>query len=528
MSRSLRLSTLGVATIVATVVATVLLASATVFTMQAGNSLTDARDRERQLIALGEQVAWSSGFLTDSVRSFVLTEDTEHLDAYWHEIEVDQTQAGALEELQAMGVAEEDLALVEEANQNSVNLVETETRAMRLALEAMGVPANQQPAPVASYDLAAADATLDADEQLALARTVLFDDAYEGERERIMAPLDRFTERLEAQAAEEVAAAQSRRDLAQTGLIVLAIAIPLFLGGLLWVARKQLSGPITRYIEQLDTSGGGQRHVEPEGVAELQQLAATLNDQFRESDRLVRMIGESATHTADQAATVAGASEQVTQNVATVATAVEELDASVREIAESAVRATDVAERAVRDASSANETVTRLGTSSDEIGKVLETITSISEQTKLLALNATIEAARAGEAGKGFAVVANEVKQLAQETVAATDGIAERVNAIQADTRDVVNQIEGIGTTIGEISTSQSTISSAVEEQSATVREISSNVTEAAQGVEEVSRGIAEVADAARSATDGLGQDEAADGDTAPTPAATTPQYANA
>ena len=70
---------------------------------------------------------------------------------------------------------------------------------------------------------------------------------------------------------------------------------------------------------------------------------------------------------------------------------------------------------------------------------MVKVITSIAEQTNLLALNATIEAARAGEAGKGFAVVANEVKELAQETAQATEDIARRVEAIQADTTGAVD-----------------------------------------------------------------------------------------
>ncbi|SDF87897.1 methyl-accepting chemotaxis protein [Klenkia brasiliensis] len=217
-------------------------------------------------------------------------------------------------------------------------------------------------------------------------------------------------------------------------------------------------------------------------------------------------IAASAEQTSAQSGAVSGAADEVSRSVATVAAGAEEMSASIREIAQNANQAARVAAEAVAEAEATNATITKLGVSSKEIGDVVKVITSIAEQTNLLALNATIEAARAGEAGKGFAVVANEVKELAQETARATEDIARRVEAIQADTGGAVAAIGRIGEVIGQINDYQLTIASAVEEQTATTNEMSRSVAEAAGGATEIAATITGVSSAAGTTTQALGQ----------------------
>lgn len=193
---------------------------------------------------------------------------------------------------------------------------------------------------------------------------------------------------------------------------------------------------------------------------------------------------------AAQVAQVSSAAEEISRNIQTVASAAEELNAAIREIAARSSEASRTANGAVDIVRETNATIARLGESSTEIESVSKLITSIAAQTNLLALNATIEAARAGDMGRGFAVVAHEVKELANQTSKATEGIATKIAAIQADTRSAVDAMSRIQDVIGKINDIQTSIAGAVEEQSATTQEIARNVSDVAKGATDIAQSI--------------------------------------
>lgn len=245
------------------------------------------------------------------------------------------------------------------------------------------------------------------------------------------------------------------------------------------VERSQRMGTLTKSFDE-----------------KIQDVLVAVNaalDDVRSASETLTSHAQRANHDAQG---VAEQAQESSSNIETVASATAQLSASISEISSQIARVTEITQVAVGETERTNERVEKLNDAAQSVGEVVNLISDIADQTNLLALNATIESARAGEAGKGFAVVAGEVKNLASQTVKATEQITAKIVEMQSETGAAAEAVRGFADTITKIDELMSVVASAVEEQGAATEEISRSVEGAANGNIAITNAVKNVAEA--------------------------------
>ncbi len=260
-----------------------------------------------------------------------------------------------------------------------------------------------------------------------------------------------------------------------------------FRGSVLWEMKEMVANLRTMFRDM--TEGV---HALSSSATELTTISRQMTSSAEHSSIRAHSVATAAEEMSASMASVSQAMDHATSNVSTVAAATEEMTSTIGEVARNSDKARTITAQAVVQATEITRQVVELGKAAREIGKVTETITAISAQTNLLALNATIEAARAGAAGKGFTVVASEIKELAQQTAAATEGIRDKIENIQVSTRETVEDIGRISAVIQEVSEMINSTAVAIEQQSVVTREIATNIAQAAYGINEVNDNVSQ------------------------------------
>ena len=193
---------------------------------------------------------------------------------------------------------------------------------------------------------------------------------------------------------------------------------------------------------------------------------------MREVNAISAQVSDSSTRVKDRADAVRKLADDASDQANSASEEISSTAMALRQIGEQAQTAGQDAERALASTGDAlsvvratveginasrdqiretEKRVKRLAERSQEISSAVNIIGQIAERTSVLALNASMQAVAAGEAGRGFAVVADEVKRLAENAREATQQIAGLVSAIQTDTTETLQAMNGTITKVVDI-----------------------------------------------------------------------------
>jgi len=434
-----------------------------------GTSLKTIRlNKDRlQLIQSSQDLKDASDYLTNEIRSYVVTGDSKFLENYNREINETKTREKALERIEQsniikdLKITKEEIILIEGALQESNELAKLETEAANL------ISSNKK------------------DEAISLVLSSEYIDL----KAEIDNDILEFNSILEERSDKLVLYSEIMLNVSTLFLVIMLIGIlvvsvqnnkktkqyfiepiEIIKDKFYLLSQGNLNidipieeddteiGSLTRsvnttkkflqeYIQDIHnvlrqlSEGNMTVEVEKEYIGDFKGIKESLIEIILSLTETFNEIKEITAEVSGGSGQVAEAAQTLSQGTTDQASSLEELTASMSEINEQIKNTSKNAndtnnivkglvnkiEQSDAEMNNMVNAMNEIEKSSTNISDVINAIDSIAEQTNLLALNAAIEAARAGEAGKGFAVVAEEVRKLAEESSKAVKNTAELI-----------------------------------------------------------------------------------------------------
>ncbi|MCR4789191.1 MAG: methyl-accepting chemotaxis protein [Lachnospiraceae bacterium] len=198
-------------------------------------------------------------------------------------------------------------------------------------------------------------------------------------------------------------------------------------------------------------------------AAELQDSARNVNDASEDirnsSEEITQAISEisrGVEKQSEHALECVGITNTLSEKIRNILDDVNSIHDRIVEAEEMIVKGTGIVDDLAGSARVTSEktedvgkNISMLSDEANSINEFVHRIAEIAHKTNMLSLNASIEAARAGEAGKGFAVVAEQIRDLADNSAAASNEISNKIDIINERTRESVDAANNASAMVG-------------------------------------------------------------------------------
>ena len=260
---------------------------------EANDAYTSLEQASEKYIACESAVSEmkaGSNYLTNQVRSFVVTQNPEYLENYFHEADVDRRRERAVETLESLQSDNSSMYL-KQAMADSSALMKYELHAMRLVCEARGLKDEVQ-AHLSDVILDAQEVALSPDQKIALAREIVFGDEYVD----YVADIEDDAARCKSALVDDIGSVQ---DASQTTLHamllrqeVLAIMLfGVFIAMVVCIAVT-VQWPLRSYSSHIQDNDS----LPNTGAAELREMAQSYNEMYYETMKSQDILRRKAEH----------------------------------------------------------------------------------------------------------------------------------------------------------------------------------------------------------------------------------------